>query len=149
MNSLSERQPRATTWHVESSTVDLSLVGDNGGPGTHTIHAISSTDPFQPEPLNAALKEGLQLVAHAAHRVWDELYIHKKPVSGQMFFVVLLLSDISLLALAVISVSVLFSPPFFFSFLLFFFFSFSLLHFCCCSFVINNFSAIVCIFVLV
>ena len=64
--------------------MDLSLVGDNGGPGTHTTHAISNTDTFQPEPLNAALKEGLQLVAHAAHRVWDELYIHKKPVSRQL-----------------------------------------------------------------
>lgn len=125
--------------------MDLSLVGDNGGPGTHTIHAISSTDTFQPEPLNAALKEGLKLVAHAAHRVWDELYIHKKPVSGEMcFFVAVVVSDISLLALAVISVSILFSPPFVCVFCIFF-----SLHFCCCSFVINNFSAIVCVFILV
>ena len=26
-------------------------------------------------------KDGLQLVANAARRVWEELYIHKKPVS--------------------------------------------------------------------
>ena len=83
MNSLNERLPRMTTWHVEPGTVDLTLVGDNAGPGTHTTHAISNADPFQAEPLNAALREGLQLVAHAAHRVWDELYIHKKPVSGR------------------------------------------------------------------
>ena len=27
-------------------------------------------------------KDGLQLVANAARRVWEELYVHKKPVSG-------------------------------------------------------------------
>ena len=107
--------------------MDLSLVGDNGGPGTHTIHAISNTDTFQPEPLNAALKEGLQLVAHAAHRVWDELYIHKKPVSGEMCFLLLLfltyLSKLRRLSLS-LSLSLL---PFVFCGCLFLF------RCCCCN----------------
>ena len=66
--------------------MDLSLVGDNGGPETHSTHTITSGSTtgqgFQPPLLNPDLKEGLKLVAQAAHRVWDELYICKKPVSG-------------------------------------------------------------------
>lgn len=81
-NSLNERSARMSTWHVDS--VDLSLVGEDGGPGSKSSHPIapaSGPETLRSEPLNAALREGMQLVAKAAHRVWDELYICKKPVS--------------------------------------------------------------------
>ncbi|XP_076455501.1 WD repeat and FYVE domain-containing protein 3-like isoform X2 [Babylonia areolata] len=89
VNTLNERQPRTTTWHIESGTVDLSLVGENGGPDTRTTHIISmaaaNTEVVRPEPLTTAVKEGLHLVAQAAHRVWDELYICKKPALEEIF----------------------------------------------------------------
>lgn len=83
INSLNERNPRATTWHVES--VELSLIGESTSPSSHTTHNMSlgfgALDSVRSEPMNAALREGMQLVAKAAHRVWEELYVCKKPVS--------------------------------------------------------------------
>ncbi|XP_070185825.1 WD repeat and FYVE domain-containing protein 3-like isoform X2 [Littorina saxatilis] len=88
-NSLNERLPRMTTWHVESVSVDLSLVGDNGGPGAHVTHPINlasiGAENLQAEALTPSLKEGLKLVSKAAQRVWDELYIHKKPTLEDIF----------------------------------------------------------------
>ncbi|KAK7508020.1 hypothetical protein BaRGS_00000985, partial [Batillaria attramentaria] len=83
-NSLNERLPRMTTWHVES--VELSLGGDDSGHTVHTIHpAMGEAEAVRTEPLNTALREGLQLVSKAAHRVWDELYICKKPALEDIF----------------------------------------------------------------
>ena len=78
--------------------------------------------------------------ARCAQSVGWAVHPQKTCEWGDMFFVVVV-SDISLLALAGISVYPLLSALYFFIFFL--------LHFCCCSFVINNFSAIVCIFILV
>ena len=50
---------RTTTWHVDPS---------------------SASDTDTDDPVNSA--EGLLLLATAARRVWDELYICKKPVSN-------------------------------------------------------------------
>jgi hypothetical protein len=81
MTSLDERNPRRTTWHVDS-TVDLSLSGEMT-PTSHTVHAFHSSaqaDTETSSAMNSALKDGMKLVAQAAYRVWDELYICKKPV---------------------------------------------------------------------
>ena len=53
---------RTTTWHV-----DISSTSDTDSEDRYT------------DPVHSA--EGLLLLATAARRVWDELYICKKPVS--------------------------------------------------------------------
>ena len=78
--NLSEPKARATTWHVEpeqsvpyqSHSVDLE--NQNGSSSPATMRRAMS---------NPALVQGMQLVSAAAKRVWDELYIYKKPVSSQ------------------------------------------------------------------
>ena len=61
--NLNESRPRATTWHVDTQLLDGEMCPVN--------HLTKS----------ASLHEGLYLVASAAKRVWEELYVCKKPVS--------------------------------------------------------------------
>lgn len=66
-----ELKPRATTWHVDpdvSQDFDSMEVPSNG--------CYNKSDAA-----TSALTQGMQLVAAAARRVWEELYIFKKPVS--------------------------------------------------------------------
>lgn len=66
--NLNESRPRATTWHVDTQLLDGDMCPVN--------HLTKS----------ASLHEGLYLVASAAKRVWEELYVCKKPVSKIWFF---------------------------------------------------------------
>ncbi|XP_050392525.2 WD repeat and FYVE domain-containing protein 3 [Patella vulgata] len=65
--NLSESKARTTTWHVDPDiddpTTNCSTVN------TH----------------NSALTEGMKLVANAAKRVWEELYVCKKPALEDIF----------------------------------------------------------------
>ena len=62
---------RKTTWHCDPDA------DQNNSQYTH------ENPPNAPSMSN---KDGLQLVANAARRVWEELYIHKKPVSEVEIF---------------------------------------------------------------
>ncbi|ESO89055.1 hypothetical protein LOTGIDRAFT_154132 [Lottia gigantea] len=65
--NLSESKARTTTWHVEPDSND---------------NVDNTTTSIEP---NSVLSEGMQLVANAARRVWDELYIFKKPALEELF----------------------------------------------------------------
>ncbi|XP_048248442.1 WD repeat and FYVE domain-containing protein 3-like isoform X1 [Haliotis rufescens] len=73
--NLSESKPRQTTWHVDPDAVDAD-------PNSQTPPAEK---PRQTAPTNSVLKEGMHLVATAAKRVWDELYVCKKPALEEIF----------------------------------------------------------------
>ncbi|CAL1540510.1 unnamed protein product [Lymnaea stagnalis] len=75
--NLSEPKPRATTWHVNPEIppdTDAMLIENPGedNEGRNTV-------------LSPALRQGMQLVSTAAKRVWDELYIYKKPALEDVF----------------------------------------------------------------
>ncbi|XP_035824115.1 WD repeat and FYVE domain-containing protein 3 isoform X2 [Aplysia californica] len=74
--NLSEPKPRMTTWHVDP---DASTVHELDSP------VASSDSADRPELTNPALCQGMQLVATAAKRVWDELYVFKKPALEEIF----------------------------------------------------------------
>ncbi len=57
---------RTTTWHIDDNTT----AKDSSNPGS------APWDPVKNE-------EGLQLLAAAARRVWDEMYFSKKLVSDE------------------------------------------------------------------
>lgn len=65
--NLNESRPRATTWHVDTQLLDGDMCPVN--------HLTKS----------ASLHEGLYLVASAAKRVWEELYVCKKPALEEIF----------------------------------------------------------------
>ncbi len=56
---------RTTTWHVDPE------------------EDSDSEEELRKREAMTQNSEGLQLVANAAKRVWEELYVCKKPVSGQ------------------------------------------------------------------
>ncbi|CAI9723395.1 repeat and FYVE domain-containing 3-like isoform X2 [Octopus vulgaris] len=66
--NLNETRPRVTTWHVDTLLLDEDMIP----PMNHMTKSTS-------------LHEGLFLVASAAKRVWEELYVCKKPVLEEIF----------------------------------------------------------------
>ena len=64
--NLSEESAIKTTWHFNVEDQDIAM----RDPPTETAFRR-----------NKAVLEGLQLVSSAAKRVWEELYVCKKPVS--------------------------------------------------------------------
>ena len=64
---------RTTTWHVDT---DGSSDSDDEG----TRHKKKKA---QVERMNSG--EGMQLLSTAAQRVWEELYVCKKPVSTKVY----------------------------------------------------------------
>ena len=63
--NLSESKPRMTTWHCDPDASDSDSSNSSGSVARQ----------------NSVLEQGMHVVAVAAKRVWDELYICKKPVS--------------------------------------------------------------------
>ncbi|GFS12293.1 WD repeat and FYVE domain-containing protein 3 [Elysia marginata] len=81
--NLSEPKARATTWHVEhdpsvpyQSHSEDCLAESQGNQSPAAMRRAMS---------NPALVQGMQLVSAAAKRVWDELYIYKKPALEDLF----------------------------------------------------------------
>ncbi|BFZ02583.1 hypothetical protein BsWGS_05621 [Bradybaena similaris] len=74
--NLSESKARTTTWHVEQQ---------DGGQGIYTVEGLGNGSYRNSDFQMSALTQGMQLVAAAARRVWDELYIFKKPALEEIF----------------------------------------------------------------
>ncbi|XP_059163899.1 WD repeat and FYVE domain-containing protein 3-like isoform X2 [Physella acuta] len=73
--NLSETKPRTTTWHVNPEmTQGIDILG------TQSEGLDSKSGTFNPD-----LKQGMHLVSSAAKRVWDELYVFKKPALEELF----------------------------------------------------------------
>lgn len=53
----------------------------DSGQGGYTMEGLGNGSYRNSDFQMSALTQGMQLVAAAARRVWDELYIFKKPVS--------------------------------------------------------------------
>ncbi|XP_041362357.1 WD repeat and FYVE domain-containing protein 3-like isoform X2 [Gigantopelta aegis] len=71
--NLSELKPRMTTWHCDPDA------SDSDSPGSSS-NSLATTGRQ-----NSVLEQGMHVVAVAAKRVWDELYICKKPALEEIF----------------------------------------------------------------
>ncbi|GFN82004.1 WD repeat and fyve domain-containing protein 3, partial [Plakobranchus ocellatus] len=81
--NLSEPKARATTWHVEPNQ-PVSYQHQSSENSTET-QGDNSSLAMKRDVSNPALTQGMQLVSAAAKRVWDELYIYKKPALEDIF----------------------------------------------------------------
>lgn len=72
---------RRTTWHVETAEASSDSESEMMSNAKMQVAAefAASSSNF----------EGRQLLSTAAKRVWDELYVCKKPVSSKLFFKVM------------------------------------------------------------